>query len=544
MSDTLRLSLDAFSNDVAVAPEKDPEVGRLRYCHELWHEYAPRWEFYLSAYNGGEEFACKKNLFRHSREAEEDYEERVKRLDNMNYCEPLVGFFTNFIFAESIDRGGGGNEDFYKKFAKDVSKRGETIDDFMRQVSDDSQIYGMTYVLVDSPPLPQTESDVPMMPSKQYQKDHDIRPYWVLMHPVEITDWALDDFGGLVYAKRKQESVIVENGVRTVYEVYTEFYPDRYVTSKIDVTEPMKPVLLPAVELPNALGRVPIEVARYKRSKKFSHIGLSFLCDFAYNNRRILNINSMLDEFLYRQCFNILAKETDAGIPLREQEEGIIGSSNLMEYPKGAKTPSYITPPVDPAKILQDERGRIITQMYLRASQDTMNELFNGEKSSGFSQAQSFSRTVPFISSRADMLEGTETKLMRTTMELMGKEWDGKIKYKDRYELTNLTSALTQLQVLVKDFQMGQISETFVKTQLTRMVHEYDGKLNVDDQTKIEAEIQNMDFKKWAADQKVAFLGAPKTSPGAQQAPKKDVTLSQKENEAGTTGSATVKLHE
>jgi len=543
MSDTLSLPLDAFSQTGSNAPKRDPEIDRLRYCHELWHQYAPRWEFYLSAYNGGEDFATSENLFKHAREAQEDYEERVKRLDNMNYCEPLVSFFTNFIFAESIDRNGGKNEDFYKTFSRDVSKRGETIDDFMRQVSDDAQIYGMTYVLTDAPPLPESEGDA-LPVSKQYEKEHDVRPYWVLMHPIEITDWTTDDFGRLVYAKRKQASVEMVGAERRSFEVYTEFYPDHYVLSRIDVTKHEAPELAGQHEILNKLGRVPIEVARFKRSKKHPHIGLSFLCDFAYNNRRILNLNSMLDEFLYRQCFNILAKETDAGIPLREQEEGLIGTSNLMEYPRGTKAPSYITPPVDPAKILQDERGRIITQMYLRASQDTMNELFNGEKSSGFSQAQSFSRTVPFISSRADMLEGVETKLMQTTLEMLGKEWDGKIKYKDRYELTNLTSALTQLQVLVKDFQMGNISPTFVKTQLKRMVHEFDGKLSVEDQTEIEAQIDKMDFKAWAEDQKTAFIGAPKTSPGEQQKPKKDVTLSERESDQGTVGHATVKLQD
>ena len=535
----LQIPLDAFTPPPQVSIEDNPELKRLRYCHELWQEYSPRWDFYLSAYEGGEEFAVAANLFKHAREAQPDYDDRVKRLDNMNYCEPLVSFFTNFIFAESIDRNGGKNEDFFKTFINDVSRRGETVDDFMRQVCDEAQVFGLSYVLVDAPPLPETEGDTV---SKQYEKDNNVRPYWVIIHPVEITDWETDDFGNLIYVKRKQltvEHLALQN---RKFEEYTEFYPDRYVTTRIDVTRATDPVILTAVTLPNKLGKVPILVARYRRSKRHTHLGISFLCDFAYNNRRILNINSMLDEFLYRQCFNILAKETEAGVPLREQEEGLIGTSNVMEYPKGAQPPKYISPPVDPAKILQDERGRIITQMFLRASQDTMNELFNGEKSSGFSQAQSFSRTVPFISSRADMLERVESALMQLTLQMVGKEWDGKIKYKDRYELTNLTSALTQLQVLVKDFQLP--SETFVKTQLKRMVHEYDGKLSIEDQTAIEKEIDAMDFKAWAELQKEAFVGAPPTSPGAQQKPKQDMTVLDHENQQTGAESATVRIHE
>ncbi len=162
--------------------------------------------------------------------------------------------------------------------------------------------------------------------------------------------------------------------------------------------------------------------------------------------------------------------------------------------------------------------------MYLRANQEAFGEMANGDKSSGFSQSQSFSKTVPFISARADMLERVESSLMKTTMEMAGKTWDGKIKYKDRYELTNLTGALTQLLMLVKDLQIGEASERFVKTQLIRLVHEYDGKLSIDDQAEIEKQIESMDMKPWLETQKLALIGAPKTSPGEQQKPKKDAS--------------------
>src|SRR3954462_8556296 len=84
----------------------DTELKRLPSTNECYDKYADRWEFYLSAYEGGEAFACAKNLFKHQRENNEDFNDRAKRVHNNNYCETLVDFFTNFIFAERIDREG------------------------------------------------------------------------------------------------------------------------------------------------------------------------------------------------------------------------------------------------------------------------------------------------------------------------------------------------------------------------------------------------------------------------------------------------------
>lgn len=503
------------------------EIKRLQFKNHLWEKYSKRWAFYLSAYEGGEEFLTRDNVFKHSRENTEDFDDRLRRIHNMNYCEPLVDFFTNFIFSEAIDRNGASNKDWYDKFILDVNKRGDTIDAFMRTVSDDAQVFGMSYILVDSPSF-----DPNALPTKLDQQNAGIRPYWCIIRPDEVVDWTQDDFGVYTYAKRLE--VIHRQGSKI--EHYTEFYPDKSVISEIDMTKPGQPMLLPKKVVANPLGVVPLVVTHYKRSKIDPCMGLSFLRDFAGNNREILNLTSLLQEFLYRQAFNILSMEMDSSIPIKDQSDGQIGTSNVLNYPKGAKTPEYLTPPSDPAQFIQDERGRIKNEMFARAAQDALNELFNGEKSSGFSQAQSFSKTVPFISSRADMLELTEVSLMKLTMKWVNKEWDGKIKYKDRYELTNLSDALTQFQILARDLQID--SETFVKSQLKRLMHEFDSKLPPEVVAKMDKEIDDMPFTTWLETQKEALVGVAKpqgNSPGEQQKPKGTGTMAEVAAE-GTQG--------
>lgn len=481
------------------------EIRRLRSTCALYDTFRGEWDFNLSAYEGGSQFINDQNLFKHSREHDDDYKERLKRAHYMNYCDGLVDFFTDFIFAETIDRNGGSNEAFYSSFITDVNRKKESITEFMKEVSGDDQILGMVYVLVDSPTIPEG-----IKFTKAQEQKLKIRPYWVLIRPQEVLDWIVDDFDKYSYLKRFQMQYDFDGGKRTC-EKYTEWTPTGITISRIDVTEPQKPKLLPKETLPNKIGEVPFVCVRYKRNKTHKEMGDAFLKDLSMQNREVMNLTSLLQEFLYRQCFNILAVEVDSQLPTKDQAEGDIGTANLLEFPKGAKPPSYIAPESSPADKIHEERGTLINEMYRRAAQDTVNELFNGAKRSGFSQAQSFSNTVPRIASRAETLEKAENRLMELTMQYMGKTWDGRIKYKDRYEITNISDALNQLTLIFKDLQMP--SETFVKTQLKRMVHEIDGKLTSDEMVRIEAEIDAMDFLEWQNSQKLAMIGKAAISP-------------------------------
>lgn len=532
------LATPATSLD-SLPPGVKTVIDRLRLTHELWSSYSPEFDLYLAAYEGGRDIITEKHLAKHQRENIEDYNDRLKRAHYMNYCEPLVDFFTNFIFSETIDRSGGTNSDLLNEFLADVDRRGNNIDFFMRSVCDDMQIFGMVYILVDTPKL--NSSTSPEVITKAFEKENKIRPYWVVITPNEIVDWVVDDFDEFEYVKRRQIVNIISDGVIDTVEKYTEWYKDRIEINGIVITDPAKPYLLPKELLDNPLGSIPIMVARYKRSKRNPYMGNSFLRDFAYNNREIMNLTSLQQDFLYRQAFNILAVETESNIPLAEQQDGEIGTSNRLEYPKGATIPAYITPPSDPAQYISETIARIKNEMFLRASQDTLTELFNGEKASGFSQAQSFSKTVPFIAARADTLEKIENALMQLTLQFIGKSWDGKIKYKDRYEITNLTDALTQLQVLARDLMLP--SETFVKEELKRIVHEFDGKLPPETMKEVEDQIDAMDFSDWQETQKEALVGKSNqgNSPGAQQKSKSSGTTAEAAAEAKTTSAAATK---
>lgn len=515
--------------------EENDELKRLRSVHPSYAENIILWNFYLSSYEGGPAFAKEENLHKHAREDATDFTARVKRIHYINHIHPMVDYFTDFLYGECIQRDGKENSDFCNSFWKNVDRRGSDITTFMRSISDESQIFGSSFIIVDAPQAPISR---PL--TKAEEAKLGVQPYWVRVRPQEILDWVRDEFGNYSYVKRKQSLVGMVGGKKVKTDRYTEWTSDTITVTDVDTTKE-RPIVKASTTIPNPVNVVPVVNVMFAESKIDPEVGISFLRDISCQAREVMNLTSLLQEFLYRQCFNMLAMEDDPNLPEGSAQEGTIGTANMLRHPKGSQVPAYITPPVEPAAFLQEERARLISEMYRCAAQNMVNELSNGGKASGMSKAMSFSTTVPKIATRADTLEHAEVRVMTLTMMFISKTWGGEIKYKDHYELTNLTDALTQLTLMFRD--LGMPSKTFAALELKRMVHQFDGKFSVEEVKKIEAEIDAM----FATD--ATFTGwldkiftATKPSPAAQQKDKQSGTMAEVAAESNKIPTATNKL--
>lgn len=505
----------------STATDNKDEIKRLRTKHPIYSVFEDGWKISADFYDGGKRVITAGYIAKHHREDQTSYTERIVRADYENYTALVVDFFTNFLFSEPISRDGGKNKEFFSEFEKNVDKRGHDINHFMRRVSTRNQLYGMCYVLVESPKRPPANGPL----TKLQEEELGLRPYWVLINPDEVLDWDIDEFGVYTYIKRCQKLFGRDKDFKLrKIERYTEWKRDIVTITDIDITE-RRQFISNTEKLPNELGEIPIVAVPYQECIEYPHMGVSFVKDIVLLNRSVLNYSSLINEFLYRQCFNILGIQTSGALPLESEGSDEIGTSNVWEYPVGAEKPAYITPPIDPAEFLQSERDKKRKAIFEIASQNLSSEFSNGEKSSGFSQTQSFAKTVPFIAQRADALETAETKLMSLTLRYKHKEWNGSIKYKDRYEQTNVMDAITQLRSMFKDVAIP--SETFVKASLKRLVREVDGKLSREDMDKIVSEIESMNFTEWQGK-----IMQSKASPADQHKPKSSGTLAEVKAEA------------
>jgi hypothetical protein len=468
------------------------EIERLRSQCSDYSQSLAHWLFMLRGYEGGPEYVSENTLFQHRREHRTDFDQRLKRAHYQNYCQPLVDFVPEYIFSQGVEREAPASLTVqYEKFKNNCDRAGTRLDAFFQQVGEDARIFGMTFVHVDKLPLNMDPDEISVQRASELQIE---MPYLINVRPLEVPDWRTDERGNYLYLKRVQKLTRLDNGDNVVdIERFTEWKPSSFKISEVDVTDPREPHLLSQEQRPNAWGIVPFVPAYYKRKKSNKDVGQSFLQDIAYQNNHVFNLTSLIDEFLFRQCFNILALPTRSIVPTKEQVEGDIGTGSVIEIPTEAKhLPSYLTPPSEPAAFIQSERGNTIKEMYRQAAQDIMQDLFGGHPRSGDSQKQSFSRTIPVINKTADMLEMVETKASQLWAKMQGKDWaGGKISYKDDYSITSLLDLLLQLTQIFSSVKLTS-SPTFVREEWKRIIREFDSKLPHDKLEAIISEIDNV----------------------------------------------------
>jgi hypothetical protein len=492
------------------------EIERLRSKCADYSANVAHWLYLLRAYEGGPDYASDSTLFRHTREHSQDFSRRLARAHYQNYCQPLVDFVPEYIFSQGVERDAPTSLTVpYETFKLNCDRAKTSLNAFMQGVGEDARIFGMTFIQVDKLPLP-----ADMDPEEiSVQKASELKletPYLINVRPLEVFDWRTDERGNYLYLKRIQYLTRLD-GAESVVDIerFTEWKPSTFKVSEVDVTDPKNPRLLTPVTAPNQWGIIPFVPAFYKRKKSNKDLGQSFLQDIAYQNNHVFNMTSLIDEFLYKQCFNILSLPTRSVVPTKSQVEGDIGTGSVLETPDDAKhEPKYLSPPADPAAFIQSERENSIKEMYRQAAQDLMSELFNA---SGDSQKQSFSRTIPVINKTADMLEQVETTVSELWAVMQGKTWaGGKISYKDDYSITSLLDLLLQLTQIFNSVKLT-VAPTFVREEWKRIVREFDGKISHEVLEKIMKEIDDVkddditSLFKSPADVK-AEMGVPATS--------------------------------
>ncbi len=505
-----------------LADRERKEIERLRSEHPDYSAKKGEWEFYLLSYEGGPDYVSDRTLFKHQREHQADYQDRRDRAYYTNYCQALVDFVPEFIYSQGVQRQAPkALQPIFDNFKKDVDRSGTALDPFMESVAEEARIFGHTWVGVDLPQRPVDTAGEELSLARAEELGLTV-PYFYHVRPLEVLDWVTDQFGNYLYMKRK-EIYWEKVGRRAIFrkiERYTEWYQDQVVITKIDITDAEKERLLPKEKTPNVWGILPFVQFFYKRSKFNKDLGVSFLTDLAYQNRAIFNQTSYLEEFLARQCFNVLAMEQATAVPTRDRADGRIGTSNVIFIPRDAKhKPEYVSPPVEPAAFIQEERANVIREMYRQAAQDIMQEIFGGSVPSADAQKQAFSRTIPMIAKQADMMQSAEYTLWSIWAKVQRKAWgDGKdagvIAYRDDYGITNLQDLLLQLTTIFNNLKV--LPPTFVRAEWKRIIQEFDGKLTPEQMDKAFKEIDALSDEKLIEPYKMADIkatnGVPSTA--------------------------------
>ena len=465
----------------------EKELERLYTVSPTYAERSEHWRFLAQAYEGGPAYISEKTLFKHEREHEDSYKDRLARAHYWNYCTSLNDFVPDFIFRDPAERSADESiKNEFNAFVLDVDRMGTTLPQFMRRVSEEARLYGLIWIACDKPAIP-AGTPATTMSLQQAREQNLDKPYWYIVRRPEVLDFDVDQFGSYTYLKRLVSRRERKGNDWVLLDRVIEWTQLDVLTTTIDVTDPKKKRIVKRERLNHTWHKVPFVPVFNRRSKFMYDEGVSFLEDIAYQNREVFNLTSLLGEFLARQCFNVLVMEQDTAIPTRSTTAGEIGTANVLEIPKGVQNPpAYLSPPVDPAQFVQSEREAVVREMYRQAVQDVANEIFGG--TSGEAQNQALGRAVPNIARLADELQLAETKSLTLWAEMSNREWKGKISYRRDYSISTLMDMVLQLSGILNNLKI--LPPRFIREQWLRVIREFDGRLDPDAMTEIENQIK------------------------------------------------------
>jgi hypothetical protein len=414
----------------------------------------PRWVFYLNSYEGGEDYALNTEyLFTHARETVEDRNYRLRRAVYYNYCRSIIDVYISHLYRKEVVRES--HDAGYHEFLRDVDMRGNSVDSFMAAfVAPMAMVFGTVYVLIDAP-----EVDEELVSSYEETR-RGIRPYANLVLPMDLVDWELDHFGEFRWVKIREvipqqlSPLGTREKPRYQYRIWT---PRAWYLINED-----REFLNPhgAEGEPHETGKVPVVVVRNERSFTRQLPGVSALADIAHCCRKIYNLASLLDEFLYKQCFSFLAWPGDINT-----EE--LGASNVATYDPATKAlPAYISPPTDPAAFIESQIDRNIEEIY-RLARIRYEGAHPRVAQSGFAKAIDFHDTDNALARKARSFEQAEREISDLYFRWCQRRNDARIVYPREFSVKAVNDEIEEA-VRIISMKLSSSLNSCVASRLAR----------------------------------------------------------------------------
>jgi hypothetical protein len=432
-------------------------AARLKETHPLYQKFFADWQFYADSYEGGTEYTSKDAyLFKHARETPNDYAERIERAVFTNFVRKQIDVYAAFIFKDPIERQT--TDAAFKDFELNADRRGTPLSQIMaEQVGKVGMIHGHTVTVVDLP------RDASTSKTRRQDKEKGIRPYVRVYSPLEVVDWALDADGSYRWLRVCEDAVETldpfdtRGQAKRIYRTWTRegFYVHDDEGTEIDAGE-------------HKLGEVPAVFTPVKEHLKYVDIGESLVVDTAALNRRIYNYESVLDEFIYRQAFNILAMPYDPEKTPLGASAGSGGSQNAapttvgtgkgIRFPNSGTPPFYLSPPTPPAEVIMERIEK--AQARLVEVAKLQDRKVSAAEKSGIAMKYEFHESNSAFAKIAKNLEDGEKKIVRLFYKWQGKD-DGPVSvtYPSDFNLSTLAEQLEEALTLVE----LNVSPTFTK---------------------------------------------------------------------------------
>lgn len=424
--------------------------------HPEYVETLPHWVFLDACYKGGREW-FKANIFRYLKEGNKEYGDRVDRAYRFNHTREVVDLVDKYLFKAEIKRNLAQAPDEVLRFWKVATKSGLNADQFAKQISRRSSIFGSVWVIVDSSKSGTANGIISVAEAKSDKG----RIYAYTATPDRVLDFGYDDDGELlwvlIYEQKRNDDDPFESTGEYIdnYRLWTTNQWFLY-----EAVQEGKEVRVTQKDSGNHnLGIVPaFRVDNQITDEKWK--APSLIGDIAYLDKAVANYLSNLDAIIQDQTFSQLAMPAQGLMPGEDGYDKLLemGTKRIFLYDgeRGGE-PKYIAPDPKQAGVILGVVSKIINEIYhtvgMAGERTKQDNAVGIDNSSGVAKAFDFERVNALLVSKAASLEHAEVKLA----ELV-ERWAGVHKEDDEVRLVEYSRSF-DVRGLFDEFEIaGQLS--------------------------------------------------------------------------------------
>lgn len=403
------------------------EIAEITSGNTIYTTYQPIWQRYLESYMGGEEYRQAGNLTRYQLETDKEYTARLRNNALENHCKSVIQVYTSFLFRQTPERDLGSitARPEVESLLEDADYEGRSMDNFMKQVSIWSSVYGHAWVLCTKPNIgAQTLAE---------EQQAGVRPYLCIQTPLTVLDWSFtrDTVGRYELTLFKYLEDV--NGNQKTVKYWTK------QDIRTVVVEEQEGKILQDITEPNQLGYIPAVIV-YSTKGPVRGIGISDITDISDVQRFIYNAISEIDQSIKLDSHPSLVTTTEVQVGT--------GAGALIQMPDNmdASLKPYVLDfgGANVSNILQviNHMTEVIDKMANTGAIRTTETRTN----SGIAIQTEFELLNSRLSEKADNLELAEEQIWRIISNYLGTIWDGEISYPDSFNIRDDSLELNKLE--------------------------------------------------------------------------------------------------
>lgn len=367
---------------------------------------------------------------------------RLEQAHCIPYPGRIADKISQYVFSQPVAREGADAE-----FTSDVTRDGESVEQFMRRVNDQVTACRWCWVAVDAP---QFDAETTTVLQREANK---LRPYWTLYDATQVVDWKIAADGTI-------EWLIVEDTVYSTSDPYTEGEEQKVR----DLWEPGKRTrfyfkgsrVVRKEEFTFKLNKVPFLLVGFTSPKPILFDSIESI------NRTIMDLESCSRQNFFERVFPQMYLPTGAvaaasrvwQVTESQAAEMIVGMSYPILVDKDDAMPGYVQPNAADLATIDTKVSQLKESMFECVGLMLRQE--SRAAQSGEAKAWDHLDAEAVLADRARQLEEVERKLAVLT-----NEWDSAIpawdpQYSRSFDVADFAAGI---QAVVQGAQVPQPAE-------------------------------------------------------------------------------------